>query len=291
MLRPKLTWCVFLLLWAAGLLAVGLSWPAPVTVSSAALTPGDAIPARLGHLAPPTGTAVYSFCAYLPFISTSPDVCAPIEGATYDSLQVRDWVSATRPVEEHGDVNLALRSYTPTQAFLGLVDIGGDTDPRAPQLAGLFEPARLPTFTAAYRVHNWEWGCNCRGDPIDDWDVTLIDVAASPGGPVHVPDSGYTIGQGYEVLVLYATPERLTLKYTGEDNVIEGYTLHLEGVCTDPNLLALYQALDNAGRHELPALRPGQALGRARGAQFGVAIRDAGAFLDPRSRKDWWHGY
>jgi hypothetical protein len=112
-----------------------------------------------------------------------------------------------------------------------------------------------------------------------------------PSEPVHVPGSGYPIGQDYEVLVLYATSERLTLKYTGEDNVKEGYTLHLEGVCSDPNLLALYQALDGAGRHELPALRPGQAFGRARGVRFGVAIRDAGAFMDPRSRKDWWHGY
>jgi hypothetical protein len=40
----------------------------------------------------------------------------------------------------------------------------------------------------------------------------------------------------------------------------------------------------------LPALRGSQALGRARDASIGVAIRDTGSFMDPRSRKDWWQG-
>lgn len=292
MLQYRLALCVCLLLGAAGLLAGGFLWPAPADAGVSVPAPGTvAAPIRLNCQTVPTGTAIYSQCVYLPLISTAPDGCSPIEGATYISLPVIGWQPADRPAEEHGDINLALRSYTPTQAPLGLVDIGGDTDPLAPQLAGLFEPTHLPAFTAVYRVNHWDWGCNCRGDPIEDWEVTLIDMAASPGEPVHVPDSGYTIGQDHEVLVLYAAPERLTLKYTGEDSVTQGYTLHLEGVCTDPNLLVLYQAMDGAGRHELPALRPGQAFGRARGSQFGVAIRDSGAFMDPRSRKDWWHGY
>jgi hypothetical protein len=29
-------------------------------------------------------------------------------------------------------------------------------------------------------------------------------------------------------------------------------------------------------------------LGRATGAEVGVAIRDKGSFMDPRSLKDWW---
>jgi hypothetical protein len=40
----------------------------------------------------------------------------------------------------------------------------------------------------------------------------------------------------------------------------------------------------------LPALRPGQPIGRAPGSEIDAAIRDSGAFLDPRSRKDWWQG-
>jgi hypothetical protein len=89
-------------------------------------------------------------------------------------------------------------------------------------------------------------------------------------------------------LVLYASTNRITIKYTNNDNVEQGYTLHVENVCVEPRLLALYQALNSAGRGRLPALRAGQAFGRALGSEIGVAIRDYGTFMDPRSRKDWW---
>jgi hypothetical protein len=112
----------------------------------------------------------------------------------------------------------------------------------------------------------------------------------TPGETIHVPDSGYSIGGGYEVLVLYATSDRITLKYTPDDHVIGGYTLHMENICVEPRLLALYQSWNDAGRDYLPALRAGQAFGRARGDEIGVVIRDRGAFMDPRSRKDWWQG-
>jgi len=113
-----------------------------------------------------------------------------------------------------------------------------------------------------------------------------------PGESLHLPDRlGGDVGEGYKALVLYASAQRLTLKYTREDNVIAGYTLHVENVDVDPILLALYQRLNNEGRHELPALRAGQAFGRASGDRVGLTIRDTGAFMDPRSRKDWWHGY
>ncbi|MCL7454490.1 MAG: hypothetical protein M8467_15740, partial [Anaerolineae bacterium] len=66
------------------------------------------------------------------------------------------------------------------------------------------------------------------------------------------------------------------------------YTVHVENVCVEPSLLALYRQWDAAGRVRLPALRGGQPFGRARGTEIGVAIRDSGTFMDPRSRKDWW---
>jgi hypothetical protein len=160
--------------------------------------------------------------------------------------------------------------------------------PNAPKLQGLFAVPRLPAFAAAYQVYNWNWGCNCRGDLLDTWAVTLLGMGVAPGETIHVPNSGYEIGSGYEVLVLYASEERITLKYTRDDNVIEGYTLHVEGLCVEPSLLALYRTWNTAGRARLPALRAGQAFGRARGGEIGVAIRDWGSFLDPRSEKDWW---
>ncbi len=90
--------------------------------------------------------------------------------------------------------------------------------------------------------------------------------------------------------MLYAAPDRITLKYTRNDNVVQGYTLHVEGLCVDPPLLNLYRSRNAAGRGQLPALQPGQAFARAAGATVGVAIRDSGTFMDPRSCKDWWRG-
>lgn len=228
--------------------------------------------------------------AFLPLITTGVvPPCQPLPGATFGSLTVLP-PPTDRPAEQHADLNLALRGYTPTGGTLGLVDYGGPTDPGAPQLSGLFADNRTGVFLRLQRVYDWNWTCNCRGAPLTNPPVTLAELATSPGEPLRAPDSGYSIGNGYEVLVLYAAPDRITLKYTREDNVVHGFTLHLENVCVDPALLGLYQYWNAAGRSQLPALRAGQAFGRAAGAAVGVAIRDSGTFMDPRSRKDWWRG-
>ena len=224
---------------------------------------------------------------FLPAVARTSNVCSPIPGASYDSFPVIP-PPTDRPAEEHADLNLALRNYGPTSAYLGLVEYGGGTDPGAPQLAGLFGDGRVPAFSAAYQVHHWDWDCNCQGPTITNPDVTLLGMASKPGELVHVPGSGYDIGGGNEVLVLYAEAHRITLKYTGEDNVVWGYTLHLENICVDPDLLAFYQSWNAAGRGQLPALRAGQPFAVAQNSEIGVVIRDTGAFLDPRSEKDWW---
>lgn len=295
----------------------GNQWPVMMPVTQAQLAPDSSAAFNALVTIPPTSTTtrdtftvtVYQqgtaqvlisqlttqfFRVHLPVvIKVFPDLCQPT-GESYGSIPVRDW-EPSPPAETHADLNLAVRGYTPTTAFLGLVDIGGAWDPAPPQLAGAFSPPRAPNIEATYQVYGWDWGCNCRIGPIsppEDPEVTLIDLAATPGETVHVPDrSGGDIGQGYKVLVLYADTERLTLKYTAEDNVIVGYTAHLENICVDPNLLTLYQQLNGAGRHELPALRGGQAVGRVPGNRVGIVIRDTGTFMDPRSRRDWWHGY
>jgi len=225
---------------------------------------------------------------YLPFIAKA-EVCQPIPDESYGDFPVNG-SPTTPPAEEHPDLNLALRGYELTDAYQGLVDYSGGSDPGAPQLPGLFADNRTATFSNVYQVYGWDWECNCRGSLITDWDVTLAGLAATPGETIHVPDSGYSIGGGYEVFVLYATPDRITLKYTPDDHVIWGYTLHVENICVEPRLLALYQSWNDAGRGRLPALRAGQAFGRARSDEIGVVIRDRGAFMDPRSRKDWWQG-
>lgn len=215
--------------------------------------------------------------------------CGPIPEEEYETLSV--FSSPTdRPAEEHADLNLALRGYQRVEAYGGLVDYGGAVDPYAPQLPGLFGDQRTATFAGVYRIYHWDWDHNRRGTLNTDWEVTLAGLATTRGEVIHVPARGQSIGSGYEVLVLYAASSRITLKYTREDNVVWGYTLHVEKVCVEPRLLKLYRSCNSAGRGELPALRGGQAFGRALGGGIGVAIRDAGLFMDPRSRKDWWRG-
>ncbi|OQY21759.1 MAG: hypothetical protein DRJ03_13200 [Chloroflexi bacterium] len=243
-----------------------------------ATSPADSIAIRSSN-----GVTTY---VYLPLVSRF-DPCAPIPGESYDVLSVPP-PPTDRPAEVHADLNLSMRGYELTSAYLGLVN-GGGTDPKAPQLPGLFADDRTPTFSNVYRVHDWDWDCNCRGGLIASPEVTLAGFEVSPGETIHVPASGYDIG-GYEVLVLYASAERITLKYTREDNVVYGYTIHVENVCVEPSLLTLYQSWNDAGRGSLPALQAGQAFGRARDSEIQVAIRDTGTFMDPRIRGDWWQG-
>jgi len=222
---------------------------------------------------------------YLPLVTNPFVSCAPT-GETYGTLEPVN--PAAGDVSQHPDINLSIRGYTRTTAPLELIDYAGNVDPDAPQLVTLLDNQRTPIFNAAYRVYQWDWNCNCRAGPITKWDVTLLGMQTMRGELIHLPVAGYDIGGGYGALVLYAEPHRLTLKYTRDDDVVAGYTLHLENVCVDENLLALYQQVNAAGRSELPALWPGQSLGRAAGTEMDAAIRDTGAFLDPRSRKDWW---
>ena len=58
--------------------------------------------------------------------------------------------------------------------------------------------------------------------------MTLATLRASPGEVIAAPSSGYQIGDGYQALLLYAAKDRLTLKYTRDNNVVRGYTVHLE---------------------------------------------------------------
>ena len=260
---------------------------AVVMLSASLALPALAAPFDSPLGSSPASPAALRPRAYLPLV-IRPIVSCASTGEVYGTLEPID--PAAGNVAQHPDVNLAVRGYVPTVAALGPVDYAGDVDPNAPQLVTLFGDRRTPLFTAAYRVYQWDWNCNCRGGPIAKWDVTLLGLRTTPGEIIHLPAAGYDVGGGYGALVLYAEPTRLTLKYTREDNVIAGYTLHLENICVDANLLALYRQLNAAGRSELPALWPGQPLGRAPGSEIDAAIRDSGAFLDPRSRKDWWQG-
>jgi len=227
------------------------------------------------------------YFVFLPIVRGQSSRCAPISGVQYSTLSVA-LPPTDRPAEQHADLNLALRGYRVTNAYRGLVDYAGADDPAAPQLYTLFTSPRVPAFPAVYQVYDWNWSCNCRAGLLTSPPVTLAGMGVAPGEVLRLPDSGYDIGNGYEALVLYASEERITLKYTREDNVVRGYTIHVENVCVEPTLLALYRTWNSAGRSRLPALRAGQAFGRAQGSEIGVAICDTGTFMDPRARQSWW---
>ncbi|HEY4723540.1 MAG TPA: hypothetical protein VII92_16925 [Anaerolineae bacterium] len=252
--------------------------PAPVTFHQPAkrlLQPGDVVTTYL----------------YLPLVTTSPDPCSIPTGEIYGALSPIDPMP-TGVAAVHGDINLALRGYELNpSAYLGMVFYDGGIDTAAPQLKTLFDDQRVPVFSNGYQVYKWDWVNNRRGELNTGKDVTLLGMQTTPGELIRLPVAGYDVGEGYGALVLYAETTRLTLKYTREDNVVGGYTIHLEDLCVDPNLLADYQNDEAAGRQVLPALYPGQPLGRASGAEVGAAIRDQGKFLDPRSCKDWWQGH
>lgn len=236
-----------------------------------------------------------------------PASCEPIPGAPpYESL-VTAGDRTDRPPAEHADLNPKLRGWASclavscgaTGGTLGLIQIPpgpGGIDDKAPRLHTLLQPERLPTFAENHRGYDWDWGCTesahgCKGDLIEQWDVHWAGFATTPDEVLRLPTSGYDIGQGHQARVLFADEDTVTLKYTGEDNVVTGYTIHVVGICLEPGLRTKYEADDGAGRDQLPALRAGDPLGRACGVQTLVSVRDTGSFMDPRSETDWWQGH
>lgn len=226
--------------------------------------------------------------SFLP-LAVRNEVCRPIALEDYGTLSVES-EATPGPIERNPDFNITMRGWQTTDQLRAFVDYHNPADPLTPQFPGLFADQRTPAFTSVHQVRDWDWGRMAPGPLIADPPVTLLGLGTRPGETLHVPDSGYTIGSGYEVLVLYASPVRITLKYTREDHVVYGYTLHLENVCVEPRLVALYDSCADAGRRYLPALQPGQAFGRAVWTEALIAIRDSGTFLDPRSHFDWWRG-
>lgn len=250
------------------------------TGRTSARTPTPRIPAT----ATPTPVTGATETAPTPATTTT-RVSAP--SASFTTLPVPPPLS-DRPAAQHADLNLALRGFMQTQATLQLIDLQGATDAGGPQLKSLFADNTTRQIKSAYQVRNWDWGCNCRTNLIDDPEVTLIGLSATPGEALLLPNGGSDIMNNFRALVLYADADRITLKYTRSDTIVGGYALHIEGIQVDPNLVELYQRMNSAGRGNLPALRARQAFGTATSSEVKVAVRDSGAFMDPRSRKDWW---
>lgn len=264
-----------------------------------------------GRAAQSSATLALTPQAYLPLVYT-PEGCPVASGNAYvtDIAFQFDLDNPVRPAVLHADKNLALRGYTRNNdpgLLYDLVKYGSDDQVRPPQFATLFNPARVGPFLELYQVYAWNWASSpepgYRGQPVANPPVTAMAVDSNPGEEIHVPSSGRDIGGGMEAIVLFADEDSVALRYTREDSSgSAGYTLHIDNICTDPNLLALYKTLDNpAGPryvyvppgqrpygYPLPAVAAGQPIGTAHYGQIVVAISDTGTFQDPRSCYEWW---
>jgi hypothetical protein len=244
---------------------------------------------------------------YFPVVASSPYVCPKASSNSYSKGKAYqyDKDNPVRPASKHADKNLELRGYTPnTDPNLKreLVNYGSGDPTQPPQFATLFKPFQVPHLKNFYMVHHWIWAPSPnpgrRGDPITDYPVTALGLETTPGQVLHVPTSGYDIGGGMEVLVIFADEDTIALRYTREDSSgSPGYTVHVDNICTDPNLLALYKETDDPGgpryeypndSYKLPNLPARKPFGTARSSEIVVAIVDTGSFMDPRSCNEWW---
>lgn len=225
----------------------------------------------------------------------------PIPGASYSSIPVDPYDQPDRIDSQHADLNLEMRGWIQVDKYLGLWDYSGYTHEFPPRLAELFQPNRVPTFLATYRVYDWQWEDPPKtGYPTNpiyriDAIVSLVRMQTATDEIIYLPGRVGPIyensGRTYYAQVLYATNDQITLKYTREGNVTYGYTLQITNIWVDPALVAVYVTCNLLGRHELPALTNNQPFGRAKAGGILVAIRDTGRFMDPRSHKDWWPGW
>jgi hypothetical protein len=227
---------------------------------------------------------------FIPMVSVgtgSGNTC-DIPHTRYEVLSVSGSPIRVDP-ERSIDLNLGYRGYAPTSAPLNLVSYGPVTDLSAPQFAAMFADNHLPKFVKTYQRYRWDEGCNCPTDTYSPWPATVLGLKTQPREVIAAPDSGYDIGGNNEYLVLYAGEKGITL-HIGRDDDLTGYTIHIEDICVEPDLQALYRRMHAEGRRELPVLRARQPFGRAIGEEIKIAVRDNGHFLDPRSRNDWWQG-
>ncbi len=269
--------------------------PSPPT-----LTPIPTLaPAPLPTIAPAAAEAApRAFALAANAQDASPSAACPVVASGYDLVPFEGPPYKGNALTDHNaDLRLSVIGIAPADAPPTLVDYNGPTDPDAPKLHGLFQPNRVPTFLRAYLRFDWVWD-EGRGEPYGwrgglnlDWPAAALELATAPGETIYPPSRSPLIyGGGAIALVLFADERELTLGYSRHDDVGAGYVVHLLNLCVDPNLVALYRAQLNNGRRatgHLPAVRNAQPIGTAAGALI-VAVRDRGAFLDPRSRKDWW---
>ena len=208
--------------------------------------------------------------------------CPSTSTQNYDHLHVVSDYPRAGNVEQNTEINLSTRGYTEVNEKTDLVDYGGDTDPvMPPSLGTMF--SHTPVIVKTYKVYK-------AGTKVieERWPVNLIGIATSPGENIVAPKAGREIGGGNVLMLIYATQTQATLVHGLGEHPSDGYFIHLDNFCVDPNLLTSYNSDNAGGRTVMPVLKPGQVIGYGNGSDIRIAIRDSGDWMDPRARKDWW---
>ena len=203
---------------------------------------------------------------------------------------------AARATDDPFDLILENRNYEPISGYQDYIyDFIHEQDPQAtpPQLNTLIENNGQPEITSLYQIHDWDGGYyNLAHVPEGYVYAPVVGFGTTLGQNILVPESGYDIGGGYEVMILYADADSITFDYGNSGSLADaGYTIHLENFQVDPRIVALYNQTMMAGGNELPVLAAGAPLGQASGNEVLVAIRDTGSFMDPRWVLDWWRNF
>lgn len=286
-----------------------------VIAMAALLLPGRAPATAAGPAAPQGGLTEY---LYLPLISRGFE-CPTTSNNTYGQGPVYQWDNddPVRPAWNHADKNISLRSYNLNQTEAKtLVSYTADPNEpnKPPQIGTMFNPDRTNNGNAGisnvYRINGWDWGSGSpfpgtRGSEVTNPGVTVLGLQTTPGEALQSPTHGRSIGIdfGNGTMVMYADADTVALKFSRADSAApgSGYTMHIDNICTDPALLALYNSLDNTARntyygtpdlnndYDLPGLTAGQVFGTARDTEIRVAVVDSGSYLDPRSCWELWH--
>jgi len=162
------------------------------------------------------------------------------------------------------ETNLYLRGWYEVNEGKELISRHGDNyglDPHMPpQISTLFT-SHYPKIIKTYRINAWDYENN-RNQPGQSatpaYAVHMLGLEATPGEPLVGLKPG-------PYLVRYATPNYILMTYGDEDlwtaDEDGGYPLYFLDICVDPNLLAMYERDNTAGRSQLPMVSAGQTFG------------------------------
>lgn len=142
-------------------------------------------------------------------------------------------------------------------------------------------------------------------------NAPVLEVPTRAGETlVKVPNTGYSIGGGYEAMVVFAAEDRITIhigrheyfvgsggKNCNGNSCSGGYWIYVKGICVDQKILTAYNSVKSAQQSagadknpiQLPMVLPGQALGKAQNNSVTVGVRDNGPFIST-SKPIYWQG-